>query len=219
MKKLLKIPYVIMFMFFYIVSCSYSVKTIKGSGNLISESRELIDFTSLELIGSIDVNMTSGNEYSCIVEGDDNLIPLIKTEVKGQKLKISTKENYSTKEGLVVNIIAIEYEKVSIIGSGDIMITDVDHEALSLNISGSGNIIATGKVQKLIANVNGSGDLMLSELKSDYATITINGSGDAEIWTSESLSAIVNGSGDIEYYGDPKIVQSKVNGSGEIIKN
>ena len=81
-------------MVFFIISCCYSGKTLKGTGNRISESRELINFTSLELIGSIDVNMTSGNKHSCIVEGDDNLIPLIKTEVKDQQLQVYIKQNY-----------------------------------------------------------------------------------------------------------------------------
>ena len=95
----------------------------------------------------------------------------------------------------------------------------MNHNNLSLNISGSGDILAIGKVQKLIANINGSGDLMLSKLNTNHATVTINGSGDAAIWASESLKGKINGSGDIEYYGDPQNVQSKVNGSGEINKN
>ena len=163
--------------------------------------------------------MTFSNEYSCIIEGDDNIVPFIQTEVNDQQLQILIKQNYSTKKGLVVNITAPEYDKVSILGSGDVNLTDVNHEDLSLNISGSGNIIAIGRVKKLLANVNGSGDLMLSKLQSNNATITINGSGDAEIWASESLTGKVNGSGNITYYGDPKNVQSKVNGSGDIIKN
>ena len=219
MKTLLVILFVGILIIIFIVSGCYSRNTIKGSGNKISESRELDNFSSLELFGSIDVNMSFGKEYSCIVEGDDNLVHFIRTEVKDQQLQILIKQNYSTIKGLLVNITAPEYDKVSILGSGDVNLSDVNHETLSLKISGSGNIIAIGRVKKLLANVNGSGDLKLSKLQSNNATITINGSGDAKIWASESLTAKVNGSGDITYYGDPENVQSKVNGSGNIIKN
>ena len=58
--------------------------------------------------------------------------------------------------------------------------------------------------------------IMIVFIVSCYSGKTINGSGDAEIWSSESLSAIVNGSGDIEYYGDPINVKREVNGSGNI---
>ena len=165
MKTLLVILFAGILILIFIVSGCYSRNTIKGSGNKISESREINNFSSLELFGSIDVNMTFSNEYSCIIEGDDNIVPFIQTEVNDQQLQILIKQNYSTKKGLVVNITAPEYDKVSILGSGDVNLTDVNHEDLSLNISGSGNIIAIGRVKKLLANVNGSGDLMLSELK------------------------------------------------------
>ena len=205
-------------MVIFIVSC-YSRQTINGSGHVISESRELMNFNVLELTGSIDVNMKSGNGYSCIVEGDDNLIPFVITKVKNHKLQISVKESYSTKNGLVVNIVAPEYDEVSLIGSGDINLTEVDGDNVSLKISGSGDITASGIVSRLTAEINGSGDLMLKNLQADYATIMINGSGDAEIWAKESLRAEVNGSGDIEYHGNPTNIQSEVNGSGDIIKN
>ena len=204
-------------MIVFIVSC-YSGKTINGSGNVISESRELLNFNVLELIGSIDVNMTTGNEYSCIVEGDDNLVPLILTEVKNGHLHISVKQSYSTRIGLVVNIETPEFEEVSIIGSGDVNLTGVAQDNVSLKISGSGDITADGSIQQLTAVVNGSGDLMLSKLRADYATIMINGSGDAEIGVKQSLTAEINGSGNIEYYGNPPSVQSEVHGSGDIIK-
>ena len=211
------IKYVTLIIIVLIVSC-YSGKIINGSGNVISESRELQKFNVLELIGSIDVNMTSGNEYSCIVEGDDNLVPLILTEVKNEHLHISVKQSYSTRIGLVVNIEAPEFEEVSIIGSGDVNLTGIAQDNVSLKISGSGDITADGSVQQLTAVVNGSGDLMLSKLRADYATIMINGSGDAEIWVKQSLTAEINGSGNIEYYGNPPSVQSEVHGSGDIIK-
>ena len=134
------IKYVTLIMIVFIVSC-YSGKTINGSGNVISESRELLNFNVLELIGSIDVNMTTGNEYSCIVEGDDNLVPLILTEVKNGHLHISVKQSYSTRIGLVVNIETPEFEEVSIIGSGDVNLTGIAQDNVSLKISGSGDII------------------------------------------------------------------------------
>jgi len=128
-------------------------------------------------------------------------------------LQISINKNYSSIEGIEVNVNAPEYDEVSISGSGDINIIDFKNDNLSLNISGSGDITANGEVQTLIAKISGSG------LISKSATITINGSGDAKIWASDSISAQINGSGDIEYSGNPINVKSKINGSGDIISN
>ena len=192
---------------------------IKGSGNIISENRELTNFSSINLIGGIDVNIKFSDKYNCTVVSDENLIPYIKTEVVNNNLQISINKNYSSIEGIEVNVNAPEYDEVSISGSGDINIIDFKNDNLSLNISGSGDITANGEVQTLIAKISGSGDIISAELISKSATITINGSGDAKIWASDSISAQINGSGDIEYSGNPINVKSKINGSGDIISN
>ena len=173
------------------------MKKIKGSGNIISENRELTNFSSINLIGGIDVNIKFSDKYNCTVVSDENLIPYIKTEVVNNNLQISINKNYSSIEGIEVNVNAPEYDEVSISGSGDINIIDFKNDNLSLNISGSGDITANGEVQILIAKISGSGDIISAELISKSATITINGSGDAKIWASDSISAQINGSGDI----------------------
>ena len=195
------------------------MKKIQGSGNIISESRELNNFTSIILLGSIDVNIKTSESNNCVVVADDNLIPYIKTEVVNNKLNISLNESYSSEEKLVVNINTPNYDEVSLSGSGNINILDFKNNNLSLNISGSGNIIGNGEVETLVVKINGSGNLMSKEIKSKFATITINGSGDAEVFASDSISAKINGSGNIEYFGNPENVDSIINGSGDIKSN
>ena len=195
------------------------MKKIKGSGNIISESRELNNFTSIILLGSIDVNIKTSESNNCVVVADDNLIPYIKTEVVNNKLNISLNESYSSEEKLVVNINTPNYDEVSLSGSGNINILDFKNNNLSLNISGSGNITGNGEVETLVVKINGSGNLMSKEIKSKSATITINGSGDAEVFASDSISAKINGSGNIEYFGNPENVDSIINGSGDIKSN
>ena len=195
------------------------MKKIQGSGNIISESRELNNFTSIILLGSIDVNIKTSESNNCVVVADDNLIPFIKTEVVNNKLNISLNESYSSEEKLVVNINTPNYDEVSLSGSGNINILDFKNNNLSLNISGSGNITGNGEVETLVVKINGSGNLMSKEIKSKSATITINGSGDAEVFASDSISAKINGSGNIKYFGNPENVDSIINGSGDIKSN
>ena len=69
---------------------------ITGSGNVINEDRNLEPFNSIKIIGSIDVNVNYSNDYNCSVNGDDNLISYIITEVLNNELNISINKNYST---------------------------------------------------------------------------------------------------------------------------
>ena len=218
MKTLLITLAVIIIIIFFIKN-NLTKNNIQGSGNIISESRELNNFTSITLLGSIDVNIKTSESNNCVVVADDNLIPYIKTEVVNNKLNISLNESYSSEEKLVVNINTPNYDEVSLSGSGNINILDFKNNNLSLIISGSGNITGNGEVETLVVKINGSGNLMSKEIKSKSATITINGSGDAEVFASDSISAKINGSGNIEYFGNPENVDSIINGSGDIKSN
>ena len=218
MKTLLITLAVIIIIIFFIKN-NLTKNNIEGSGNIISESRELNNFTSIILLGSIDVNIKTSESNNCVVVADDNLIPYIKTEVVNNKLNISLNESYASEEKLVVNINTPNYDEVSLSGSGNINILDFKNNNLSLNISGSGNITGNGEVETLVVKINGSGNLMSKEIKSKSATIIINGSGDGEVFASDSISAKINGSGNIKYFGNPENVDSIINGSGDIISN
>ena len=217
--KTLLITLVVIIIIIFFIKNNLTKNNIQGSGNIISESRELNNFTSIILLGSIDVNIKTSESNNCVVVADDNLIPYIKTEVVNNKLNISLNESYSSEEKLVVNINTPNYDEVSLSGSGNINILDFKNNNLSLNISGSGNITGNGEVETLVVKINGSGNLMSKEIKSKSATITINGSGDAEVFASDSISAKINGSGNIEYFGNPENVDSIINGSGDIKSN
>ena len=217
--KTLLITLAVIIIIIFIIKHNLTKNNIQGSGNIISESRELNNFTSIILLGSIDVNIKTSESNNCVVVADDNLIPYIKTEVVNNKLNISLNESYSSEEKLVVNINTPNYDEVSLSGSGNINILDFKNNNLSLNISGSGNITGNGEVETLVVKINGSGNLMSKEIKSKSATITINGSGVGKVFASDSISAKINGSGNIEYFGNPENVDSIINGSGDINSN
>ncbi|SFE99923.1 hypothetical protein SAMN04488131_10713 [Flavobacterium xueshanense] len=57
------------------------------------------------------------------------------------------------------------------------------------------------------------------DFKTKNAKITVSGLGDSTVFYSESLNARVSGSGDVEYKGDPKKKDIKMNGSSTISKS
>ena len=215
--------FIILSLTFLLIACNACIIhmnsfgiAIKGSGNIINEIRELTDFSTVNIVGNLDAEIVLADSFICNVTGDDNLVPLVETIVSNNTLEISIDGSYSTNSPLFVLIKMPVLEKAKITGSGDMIITDVTRDKVVLNISGSGNIVASGRVGDLEAVVSGSGDLSLYELKADNINVTINGSGDAEVWANQSIFALINGSGDIVYKGNPAEVDKHVNGSGDI---
>ena len=193
----------------------YELGGIQGSGIKASETREVGEFTGIDVRCSANIRLHDGKEQSVTVECDDNLLELITTEVKDNKLVVTTKEPISTRIGINVTINVPQLESIHISGSGDVQAEDVDATALTLSISGSGDIKITGTAEKIDLNINGSGDADLSELVVQEATVQVSGSGDVVVHATDKLIATVNGSGDIRYIGEPE-VQKSVSGSGDI---
>ena len=76
-----------------IITCSCVVvipgETVEGSGNIITEEREVAEFTKVHLKGSGNVIVSQGQTQSLQVKTDDNIMPLIETDVSDKKLTIS----------------------------------------------------------------------------------------------------------------------------------
>lgn len=221
MKNLLNI--LLVYVAFFSASCDVNIngpfgKVVKGSGAVVSEKREVQDFDQINLKGSMDVRVTRADEFRCIVKADDNIIPLILTEVRGPSLHISVKGSYSTSQKIAVILELPKLSEIVLSGSGDVNAVDVILDDALLKIAGSGDITAAGVAKNIVAEINGSGSLNLASLKVDHVDVAVNGSGDAAVWVTESLNAKVNGSGDIIYSGDPEKIDRAVNGSGDIVK-
>jgi hypothetical protein len=191
---------------------------VRGSGKMVSESRPVSGFTSLELAGSADVEVSFGETESVVVEAEDNILPLVETEVRGSTLVVRLKPltSISTTRGIHVTVTMKELESASLPGSGQIVIENLQAEQVGFGLYGSGKIIADGAVDELVATLSGSGNIECGDLQADSVSVKISGSGNAEVYASESLDASISGSGNIKYNGDPEEVNKSVSGSGEV---
>lgn len=190
--------------------------TVKGSRKVINDTRVLSKFDVIQVDAGIDVNVDLGRKQKCVVRGDDNIVPLVSTEVIGRTLRIAIDANYATMDEFAVYIDLPELRELIVNGSGDVTINRLSQDAFTVSINGSGDVSATGKVKNLFAEINGSGDLELEALRTTNTEITVTGSGDANLEVADSLKARVSGSGDVWYTGFPGKVDKKITGSGSV---
>jgi hypothetical protein len=216
---------------------------VKGNGKITTITRTTSDYDVIKCEGSFDYILVSGNEGAIKIEGEENLLEYIITEVKDNQLIVKTKNNINLKMSLNKGIkITIPFEsisKVALVGSGDlwneskinatnfnVVLTgsgdinlDINTTYLKAAISGSGDISLKGNTTNLEAKIAGSGDFNSFDLKANNTDVSVAGSGDAKVFSTENLKARVAGSGDIVYRGNPKKEDTKVAGSGSISSN
>jgi len=226
------------------LSCSaQGGKTIKGNGNNVTIERSTGDYEGIAVSGWFDVDLVSGNEGDITLQGDENLLEYIITEVKDGKLVIKTEKGVNLKSsswkseiritvpvesissvsmsgsGDIVGKTKIKSDKFStaMSGSGDITL-DIESNSLSASMSGSGDITLSGTTKDFDATISGSGDIEAYNLEADNVSATVSGSADIQVTAKKSIKARVSGSGDISYRGNPEKVDTKTSGSGDISK-
>ena len=207
---------------FSTLACSINFgdrQSVEGSGVLALQERTVKTFQAIEIAGSADVDVSIGEPQSVIIETDDNILPLIETEVRGDTLVIRTVSNTSiiSEHPIHVIIIVKSLDTVRIAGSGNMNIEGLAAEKLQIELPGSGNITATGTAERVVVSLGGSGNILCGDLAAQSAEININGSGNVTVDTSESLDVHISGSGNVHYRGNPAIINKSVSGSGSVV--
>jgi len=217
------------------VSCNISL--VRGSGNVISEDRAVSGFSKVSVSGSGNLFLEQGDEESLTIEAEDNILPLIITEVSGNTLKIGFKTgtSISTIKSIEFHLKVKELDSISASGSGTINCSDLSTENLSIrtsgsrmadisnlkatsidiNSSGSGNITLAGTTDSQNIESSGSFKYFAEDLKSSSCVINSSGSCNLLVNVSDDLNIKASGSVKVTYIGTPTITQ-KTSGSATI---
>ena len=97
-------------------------------------------------------------------------------------------------------------------------VTGIKAPALTMTLSGSGILTATGTATRLDVTLDGSGKAQLSQLTASDAHAVPSGSGVIQVTATTSLDAAVSGSGVVFHGGNPPRVTTSVTGSGTVMR-
>jgi len=189
---------------------------VRGSGDMVTESRSVSNFDSISLSGSGDVIINQDGEESLTIETDDNVMQYITSEVRGGTLHLGFEELTSASPTRLVFTVGVDdLTGLSISGSGNIKADGIQTDRLDVGVSGSGDLELEGEATRQEIDISGSGKYRGGNLRSETADISVSGSGDVTVWATNSLDVSVSGSGSVGYYGSPA-VNSSTSGSGNV---
>ncbi|MCA1635935.1 MAG: DUF2807 domain-containing protein [Acidobacteria bacterium] len=189
---------------------------VVGSGARKTERRDVSEFNRIVVEGAYRVEVSCGQSRSLDIEADDNLLPLIRTDVEGGRLRIHSERGIQTQTLPRVRINVKDLNEVSVPGASDFRVDGLHNDAFKLNVEGASKFRASGETGRLDISLNGAGLVDARELRARSAAVVNNGAGTISVHASDTLDATVNGVGMIDYYGNPPTVNPKVNGFGKI---
>lgn len=115
-----------------------------------------------------------------------------------------------------IRMTAPNINRFALSGSSELAIRNYKQDRLSLDLSGSSEVEATGDVRLLEVEISGSGEVELAGLTTKEAEVDISGSGEATIAPTERANIEISGSGDVTLTTNPKQITSDISGSGDI---
>jgi len=211
----------------------------RGSGNVVSETRDVSGFRAIEVDYPAEVFIKQGSQESLKVEAEDNLLPGLKTDVKNGVLQIFYKTekgkhvnptktvritvvvkdladvDFSSAGELTVEKLKTDSLDVSLSGAGTLHLNDIQVKGLHVSLSGAGSATASGTADDLDLSISGFGDFNGAELQDRDARVHISGAGSATVWVDDELTAGISGAGSVSYYGDAS-VNKQISGVGDI---
>jgi len=207
----------------------------RGNGNLSTVEKEVSSFSEVEVDGQFQIILDEGKEKVTVLT-DENLHKYINIFVEGDVLYIESTENIKSEEGIKIYINYEHLESLQLKGAPQLsaeqtiktkeLNIDVDGAALveldlkvrdlEISISGAGLIELSGEATDLILEMGGTGNLNAYKLMTENANIELSGVGAAQVNVSKRLIGSVSGVGSIKYKGNPKAVDTEINGLGQI---
>lgn len=188
-----------------------------GSGKRETQKREIAPFTSISTEGAFHIQIVCQKELGLEVEGDDNVLPLVSTQVSGNVLRLSNTGNYSVSEPVIFKITVPNIEGISVNGAGKIEISGVKNDKLEIDANGAPAINVSGSTQVIDINTNGAAKIDTHNLRATRATVDSKGVSKVDLGISDQLDVTVSGPSSVTYRGDP-VVNKTIHGPGKVEK-
>lgn len=225
-----------------LTGCYYFGPCIDGSGSVITEVREVAEFSGVTNTGSFDVYIYPAEDFHVEVKAQGNLLPIIETYVSGYNLTVRAKEGTCFRSSLPVEVYVWmpELENVTLSGSGKIFAELANASLVECFNSGSGHlVIDTVEARDFTAGNSGSGLVRIGEVTASDVGFHQSGSGTidggtvygsvqlkvrhsssgrvrADLVEGTSVDAILSGSGKIDLTGEAPLAKYILNSSGRI---
>ncbi|NKB98586.1 MAG: hypothetical protein GKR90_08865 [Pseudomonadales bacterium] len=187
-----------------------------------TERRDVNEFSEIAYSLPFDVEFVVSDEHFVELEGDEDTIDKIQTEIRGNKLKIYKQNSWFdwSNGSVVVTVGFEEVDAITMAGSGDGFAEVLEADEMTLKITGSANLeVETIDADEIYLSIAGSGNLEIHETNVDEVESRIAGSGDMELaGRAVSQEISISGSGDFRAPDlQTQETSASIRGSGNIV--
>jgi Putative auto-transporter adhesin, head GIN domain len=200
-----------------VTGCHVIHDEIRGSGKVQKQKREVGSFTSISTEGAFDVEVVCQKPQSLEIEGDDNILPLVSTEVSNNVLHIKSGHGFSVSQPIIVRISVTDLQGIASSGAGNIEVSGLKNEKFEIDAQGAPTMKASGETKVLKIDASGACKIDTHKLHAARVEIDSKGVSSVEVYAAEQLDVTVSGPSHVIYHGNA-VVNKTVNGPGSVEK-
>jgi hypothetical protein len=201
---------------------------IRGSGVSMEETRPVEAFHALEAGSALQVTIavTKDAKPGLKISGDDNLVPLVESEIRDGTLilRIKADSSISPKLPLLAEVTSGELDRVEASGASKVtvkggskvdrfiagasgaarvFVEGVETPKAVASASGASHVTLSGSAESLEVDASGASQVKAEELKVDDAKVSISGASGAALRASKSVAGDVSGASHLDLHGRP----------------
>jgi len=215
------------------VSC---IAHIHGNGKVVKEERSVSNFEEISVSTGIEVVLNQDSFEKVVVEADENIQKILKTEVTGGKLKIYLEEgvNYAKKMKVYVTLKQlkalsassgsevktdnkINSESLQISSSSGSEVTmEVSCNMLSLDSSSGSELTVSGTSASVKAESSSGSELHASKLVAEKGEASSSSGSGLEVNTTKEIKAHASSGANITVYGNPAVRDTNSSSGGDV---
>ncbi len=219
MKKVLTMAVLTLFVFGLACSSDDEDPTdVPGSGNIITEARQVSGYGSVKLLGPGLLTIDLSGSESLSITADENLMQYITSEVTSNQLVIGIEDaiNALPTVPIVYTLTAKTMGELLVVGNSAVEFFNVDTDSLYAVLDGNGRMSLAGATSYQNVDVRLTGTYDALQLTSDITYATVRGTAFGDLHVSDSLYATVLDCGRIEFTGGADLVKIFVSECGSV---
>jgi hypothetical protein len=221
-----------------LMACSLPLKKIKGSGNVIEETRQLKSFHAIDVGGAFEVELIKSNEEKIVVETDDNIMPFIETYVISGELRIQSTKELNSPTELKLSIYFRSIDELDLSGAASLYSSDmieasnfeldcsgaseltlkIDVDNLEGDFSGASKIELEGNAKTAELDLSGASVLRAYGLEIESLELGASGAAQVKVLVLDQLSVDASGASSIRYKGEPTLDIKDISGASSFRK-
>ncbi|MEL6982504.1 MAG: DUF2807 domain-containing protein [Actinomycetota bacterium] len=196
-------------------ACQIDIET--GSGETVTETYDISEFTELEVSSAFDVEVEIGDEASLVIDIEEDVLDRLEVEQDGDRLRIGFDSGlFSISGPLEARITVTELTAIDFDGAVDAEIDGLDADQLDVTLSGASQVDASGSVGVLVIDADGASEADFGNTSVERAEVDASGASRIDVNGASEVRGQASGASSVDVSPDADNVNVTTSGASSV---